>query len=86
MKVWKIRQYLPALLLHIQRRVDGERGFLLAVRTRDICGVDRRCGRAVHSLMMRLVEKGLARRFKKGTYLIERAAVEEVLTALREWI
>jgi predicted transcriptional regulator of viral defense system len=86
MKVWKIRQYLPALLLHIQRRVDGERGFLLAVRTRDICGVDRRCGRAVYSLMMRLVEKGLARRFKKGTYLIERAAVEEVLTALREWI
>ncbi len=86
MKVWKIRQYLPALLLYIQRRLEGERGFLVAVRTRDICGVDRRCGRAVHSLMMSLVEKGLARRFKKGTYLIERRAVEEVLTALREWI
>jgi hypothetical protein len=86
MKVWKIRQYLPALLLYIQRRVDGERGFLIAVRTRDICGVDRRCGMAVHSLMMRLVEKELARRFKKGTYIIERRAVEEVLTALREWI
>jgi len=86
MKVWKIRQYLPALLLHIQRRLEGGRGFLVAVRTRDICGVDRRCGMAVHSLMMRLVAKGLARRFKRGTYLIERAAVEEVLTALREWI
>jgi predicted transcriptional regulator of viral defense system len=85
MKVWKIRQYLPALLLYIQRRVGGERGFLVAVRTRDICGVDRRCGRAVHCLMIRLVEKGLARRFKKGTYLIERGAAEEVLTALREW-
>jgi predicted transcriptional regulator of viral defense system len=48
--------------------------------------VDRRCGWAVYSLMMRLVEKGLARRFKKGTYIIERAAVEEVLTALRQWI
>ena len=82
----KIRQYLPALLLHIQRRVGGERGFLVAVRTRDVCGVDRRCGRAVHSLMMRLVEKGLARRLKRGTYLIERRAVEEVLMALREWI
>jgi predicted transcriptional regulator of viral defense system len=82
----KIRQYLPALLLHMQRRVGGERGFLVAVRTRDICGVDRRCGRAVYSLMMSLVEKGLARRHKKGTYLIERAAVEEVLTALKEWI
>ncbi len=82
----KIRQYLPALLLHIQRRVEGGRGAVISVRTRDICGVDRRCGAAVHSLMMRLVEKGLARRFKRGTYLIERAAVEEVLTALRQWI
>ncbi len=86
MKVWKIRQYLPALLLYMQRRVGGERGFLVAVRTRDVCGVDRRCGRAVYSLMMSLVEKGLAKRHKKGTYLIERAAVEEVMTALKEWI
>jgi len=86
MKIWKIRQYLPALLLYVQRRVGSERGFLVAVRTRDVCGVDRRCGMAVHSIMMSLVEKELARRFKKGTYLIERAAVEEVLTALREWI
>ncbi len=86
MKVWKIKQYLPALLLYIQRRVGGERGFLVAVRTRDVCGVDRRCGRAVYSLMMSLVEKGLAKRHKKGTYLIERGAAEEVLTALKEWI
>jgi predicted transcriptional regulator of viral defense system len=82
----KIRQYLPALLLYVQRRVGGERGFLVAVRTRDICGMDRRCGRVVYSLMMSLVEKGLARRYKKGVYLIERSAAEEVLTALREWI
>ena len=47
---------------------------MVAVRTRDVCGVDRRCGRAVHSLMMRLVERGLAKRHKKGTYLIERGA------------
>jgi len=86
MKVWKIRQYLPVLLLYIQRRLEGERGFLFSVRTRDVCGVDRRCGMAVHSLMTSLVEKGLARRFKKGTYVIERRAVEEVLTALRQWI
>jgi predicted transcriptional regulator of viral defense system len=82
----KIKQYLPALLLYVQRRVGGERGYLVAVRTRDICGMDRRCGRDVHSLMVRLVEKGLARRYKKGVYLIERAAVEEVLTALKKWI
>jgi len=85
MKIWKIKQYLPALLLYVQRRLEGGRGFLFSVRTRDVCGVDRRCGWAVHSLMMSLVEKGLARRYKKGVYLIERRAVEEVLTALREW-
>jgi hypothetical protein len=82
----KIRQYLPALLLYMQRRLEGGRGAVVSVRTRDVCGMDRRCGMAVHSLMMRLVEKRLARRYKKGTYIIERAAVEEVLTALREWI
>jgi hypothetical protein len=36
--------------------------------------------------MMRLVEEGLARRHRKGVYLIERATVEEVLSALRQWI
>jgi len=82
----KIKQYLPALLLYVQRRLEGERGAVVAVRVRNICGVDRRCGMAVHWLMMRLVEKGLAKRHKRGTYLIERAAVEEVLTALRQWI
>jgi predicted transcriptional regulator of viral defense system len=82
----KIRQYLPALLLYVQRRLEGGRGAVVSVRTRDVCGVDRRCGMAVRWLMMRLVEKGLARRYKKGTYIIERRAVEEVLTALREWI
>ncbi len=82
----KIRQYLPALLLYIQRRLEGGRGVVVAVRTHDVCGVDRRCGMAVHMLMMSLVEKGLARRFKKGTYIIERAAVEGVLSALKEWI
>ncbi len=59
---------------------------MISVRTRDVCGVDRRCGMAVRELMMRLVEKGLAKRYKRGVYLIERRAVEEVLTALKEWI
>jgi len=86
MKVWKIKQYLPALLLYVQRRVEGERGAVVAVRVRNICGVDRRCGMAVHLLMARLVEKGLAKRHKRGTYIIERGAAEEVLTALKKWI
>ncbi len=86
MKVWKMRQYLPALLLHVQRRVEGGRGAVISVRTRDICGVDRRCCAVVHMLMMSLAERGLARRLKKGTYIIERRAAEEVLTALRQWI
>ncbi len=69
----------------MQRHVRGERGVVVAVRTRDVCGVDRRCGMAVRRLMMGLVKKGLARRHR-GVYLIERRAVEEVLTALKEWI
>jgi len=85
-KTWKIKQYLPALLLYMQRRVEGGRGAVVAVRVRNICGVDRRCGIVVHWLMARLVERGLARQHKQGVYLIERAAVEEVISALKEWI
>jgi predicted transcriptional regulator of viral defense system len=79
----RIRQYLPALLWCVERRVGG-RGAVVSVRTRDVCGVDRRCGQAVRKLMMRLVERGLARRHKRGTYLIERSVAEEVLAALRQ--
>jgi predicted transcriptional regulator of viral defense system len=86
MKIWKVRQYLPALLLYVQRRLEGGRGSLVAVRIRDVCGIDRRCGIVVHWLMERLEEKGLAKRHKQGVYLIERRAVEEVLAALKEWI
>jgi hypothetical protein len=35
---------------------------------------------------VRLVEKRLAKRHKKGAHLIERWATEEVLIALKEWI
>jgi hypothetical protein len=85
MRAVAIRRYLPALLLYVQRRLEDERGFLVVVRARDICGVDRRCGIAVHRLMMSLVEESFARRHRRGVYLIERA-MEEVLTALRRWI
>jgi predicted transcriptional regulator of viral defense system len=81
----KIKQYLPALLQHLRRRVGG-RGAVVSVRIRDVCGVDRRCCVFVHGLMTRLVEEGLARRHKQGVYLIEKRAAEEVLTALRKWI
>jgi predicted transcriptional regulator of viral defense system len=86
MKVWKIQQYLPDLLLYVQVRLEGGRGSLVAVRIRDVCSVDRRCCVVVQTLLARLEERGLARRHKQGVYLIERGAAEEVLTALREWI
>jgi hypothetical protein len=47
MKIWKIKQYLPALLLYLQRRVEGGKGAMVSVHIRDICGVDRRCCVAV---------------------------------------
>jgi hypothetical protein len=43
MKIWKIRRHLPALLLYVQVRLEGGRGFLVAVRIRDVCSVGRRC-------------------------------------------
>jgi hypothetical protein len=61
----------------------GGRRAVVSVRTRDVYGVDRQCGQAVRKLMMRLVEEGLAGRHKQVVYLIERRAVEEVLSALR---
>jgi hypothetical protein len=67
-----IKRYLSALLLYVQRRLEGGRDAVISVRIRDVCGVDRRCGVVVYSLMMRLVEEGLARRHKQGVYLIER--------------
>jgi len=42
----------------VQRHLEGGRGAVVSVRTRDVCGVDRRCGMAVRRLMMSLVEKG----------------------------
>jgi predicted transcriptional regulator of viral defense system len=86
MKVWKIQQYLPDLLLYVQVRLEGGRGFLVAVRIRDVCGIDRRCCVVVQTLLARLEERGLARRHKQGVYLIERGAAEEVISALKEWI
>jgi hypothetical protein len=82
----KIKQYLPALLWYIQRRLESGRGAVVVVRNRDICGTDRRCNVVVYSVMARFAERGLARRHKQGTYLIERGAVEEVLSTLKEWI
>jgi predicted transcriptional regulator of viral defense system len=86
MKVWKIQQYLPDLLLYMQRRLEGGRGSLVAIRIRDVCGIDRRCCVVVQTLLARLEERGLARRHKQGVYLIERGATEEVISALKEWI
>jgi hypothetical protein len=63
MRAVTIKRYLPALLLYVQRRLEGGRDAVISVRTRDV---------AVYSLMMRLVEEGLARRHKQGVYLIER--------------
>jgi len=63
MRAVTIKRYLPALLLYVQRRLEGGRDAVISVRTRDV---------AVYSMMMRLVEEGLARRHKQGVYLIER--------------
>ncbi len=77
-------QYISALILHIQRRLEGERGAVISVKTRHVCEEDRRCGRAVHKLMASLVERGLAKQHKRGVFLIEKRDVEEVLKILKK--
>jgi hypothetical protein len=77
-------RYLSALLLHIKRRLEYEKGGVISVKTRAVCRGDRRCGRFLNNFMMSLVEKGLARMHKRGVYLIERKAVNEVLKILEE--
>jgi hypothetical protein len=81
-----VEKYLAALFLHVQRQLEGGRGAVVSVKTRHICGDDRRCKRAVRNLMMRLVEGGLATHHKRGVYLIKKEAGEEVLKVLKKWI
>ncbi len=82
----KAQRYLPALIWYLQRRGRSDRGVVIAVRTKDICGVDRRCGWALRRLMMSLVAQGLAKRHKQGVYLIEREALVRVLSVLQKYI
>ena len=82
----KAEQHLPALIWYLQRRGRSDRGVVIAVRTREICGVDRRCGWALRRLMMSLVAQGLAKCHKQGVYLIEREALDKVLSVLRQQI
>jgi hypothetical protein len=79
----KVKQYLPALIWYLQRRGRGNRCVVIAVRSREICGVDRRCGLALYRLMTAPAAQGLARRHKRGVYLRERSALDKVLTMLR---
>jgi hypothetical protein len=82
----KAQQYLPALIWYIQRRGRSDRGAVIAVRTREICGIDRRCGWELRRLMMALVAQGLAKRHKQGVYLIDREDLDRVLLVLRKQI
>jgi hypothetical protein len=82
----KAEKHLPALIWYLRRRGRSDRGVVIAVRTKDICGVDRRCGWALRRLMMALVAQGLARRHKQGVYLIEREALGRVLSVLQKLI
>jgi hypothetical protein len=81
-----VGKYLNALLLYVQRRLEGGRGAVISVKARHVCGKDRRCKKAVRNFMTRLVEEGLATCHKRGIYLIEREAGKEVLKVLKKWM
>ena len=50
--VVKARQYLPALLWYVKRHLEGD----ISIRTRNVCGTDKRCAHAPRRVMMSLVE------------------------------
>ncbi|WP_245521967.1 hypothetical protein [Pyrobaculum neutrophilum] len=77
--------YLSALIYYLAGK-RREKGAVVVVRTREICGTDRRCGWELRRLMLFLVTRGLARRHRRGIYIMERAAVERALHALSEQI
>ncbi|MEM4898098.1 MAG: hypothetical protein QXR18_07855, partial [Pyrobaculum sp.] len=75
--------YLSALIYYLYRK-KWERGGTVAIKTREICGVDKRCSWHLLQLMTLLVERGIAQRYKKGVYLIQREKLEKAVAALRE--
>lgn len=75
--------YLSALTVELLKK-KKERGAVVAIRTRDLCGVDKRCSFTLRAVMLELVARGLAVRHKQGVYLIPRQRINDALLAIRE--
>lgn len=73
-------------MIYYLHNKKAEKGNIVVVRTREICGTDRRCGWELRKLMMFLVSRGIATRHKQGVYVIEKGAIEKALYALSEQI
>ncbi|MFN3804856.1 MAG: hypothetical protein ACK4SY_07350 [Pyrobaculum sp.] len=75
--------YISALLYYIYKK-KFEKGLLVAIRTREICGTDKRCSWYLREVMLYIEGRGLARRYKRGVYLIERKALDRVIATVRD--
>jgi hypothetical protein len=80
----KVMQYLSTLLLYIQLHVEGGRGGVISIKTRNICKRNKRCSRVLNDFMVSLVERGLVKMHKRGIYLVERRSVKELIKILKE--
>lgn len=81
----KTTDYISALLYYLHKK-KWEKGSVVVVKTREICGVNKRCSWHLLQLMTYLVSRGIASRYKRGVYLIERRQIESAVLALREKI
>jgi len=67
--------YVLALRLYIQDRVEKARGRVVSVKIRDICRGDKKCEYVVYTAMKELIRRGVAWRYKQGVYLVDRSAL-----------
>lgn len=77
------RRYLLAVSYYVYSK-RTERGRMVALKLREVCGTDRACGYLFIQLLGEMERRGLALRWKSGVYLVPRERVEEVLRQLRE--
>jgi hypothetical protein len=67
--------YILALRLYLEERLEKARGRVVSVKIRDVCNGDKKCEYVVYTALMKLVKEGVAQKRKQGVYLIDKTAL-----------
>ncbi|CCC82166.1 hypothetical protein [Thermoproteus tenax] len=68
-------RYISGLLVYIDL-MSRSKGSTIVIKTEKICGTDRRCSWAIYEIMKRYEDMGLATKWKKGTWVIDRKNID----------